>query len=286
VAWEFVRHASSTAVVKTRQGMFRVRSANMIIARHIYVRREFESALIPVVIAALREEGFTPERATVVDIGANLGMTSISLMTGGYASGAIAIEPEPNNFADLVANVALNGLEGRITCHQFAASDRVGTLEMELSRTNFGDHRVRVSSADTGAPNASAGTSQFGEAMRAMVHVPAAPLDHFLQQLTLQETAGIGYVWMDVQGYDAAVIRGAGDLIARGVPICTEFWPYAILRAGETADSYCDLMESRFRHVLVIHDNQLKPPMPISGLRALFHRLVPTTNDRTIVLVP
>jgi FkbM family methyltransferase len=149
---------------------------------------------------------------TLLDVGANIGTVCIPAVARGHAARAIAIEPEPVNVALLAANVRLNGLQSSVTCVHAAAGAADGqTLELELAATNFGDHRV----ASLGAPRSD---------RRATVSVPSVTLD----DLAPTTTGTQDLIWMDVQGYELQVLRGASRLMTQGVPVVMEFWPAAL----------------------------------------------------------
>ncbi|MGZ6135524.1 MAG: hypothetical protein ACXWK9_13805, partial [Myxococcaceae bacterium] len=60
---------------------------------------------------ALLDQDFRLE--ALVDVGANIGIVSISAVRRGLAQRAIAIEPVPQNYRLLVANIHLNGVADR-----------------------------------------------------------------------------------------------------------------------------------------------------------------------------
>ena len=49
-------------------------------------------------------------------------------------------------------------------------------------------------------------------------------------------------IWIDVQGYEGFVYRGAGGTLAGGLPTVSEVWPYGILRAGMTLEEFCNIV--------------------------------------------
>lgn len=86
----------------------------------------------------------------VVDIGANIGTTSLAAVEFG-ADRVIALEPELRNFRLLRANVALNGLEERVTTFNVAIGATRGTATLHVSPRNSGDHRVVKTESCSGA---------------------------------------------------------------------------------------------------------------------------------------
>jgi FkbM family methyltransferase len=165
--------------------------------------------------------GGVPSGSTVVDIGANIGTVAIPLVTRHGAARIVAFEPEPLNFKLLRCNVLLNDAEERITCIQVAVSKERGSVELELSQDNYGDHRVRA--RDAAVPDS------MGESARATISVPAKPLQEALAQASVR-AEDIGLVWVDTQGHEGHVLAGAGDLPGKA-PWVMEYWPYGLRRA-------------------------------------------------------
>jgi hypothetical protein len=64
---------------------------------------------------------------TMIDIGANIGLTSVTRALLGDADLVYAAEPAPDNFACLVRTVIDNGLRGVVLPDQVALSDQDGT---------------------------------------------------------------------------------------------------------------------------------------------------------------
>jgi FkbM family methyltransferase len=160
---------------------------------------------------------------TVLEVGANIGTETVSMLVRHGVKHVVAVEPDPENVRLLRANLALNGVEDRVDVHPIALSDTDGTVAFERSPDNWGDHRVRV--ADASAPGL------FREEGRTVVDVPARTLDSLVDDNEI-ELAGIDLVWMDVQGHEAHVLGGARKLAAAGIPVLTEYWPYGLARAG------------------------------------------------------
>lgn len=75
-----------------------------------------------------------------LDIGANAGVYSVLLAMKGLGGEIIAFEPDPGNRVRLLANIAANGLQGRIRVVEEAVGDRDGEVTlMEAGRHNRGE---------------------------------------------------------------------------------------------------------------------------------------------------
>jgi FkbM family methyltransferase len=82
-----------------------------------------------------RLQAMNLKNATVVDLGANIGVVSISAAARG-ASHVYAYEPAPANFELLQKNVAANGMESVIRTFNMAATDQETTIEFYLDSAN------------------------------------------------------------------------------------------------------------------------------------------------------
>jgi FkbM family methyltransferase len=202
----------------------------------------------------------------VLEVGANIGTTTVFLAAAGRR--VVAVEPEPHNFALLQAKVAANGLTEQVRCLQLALADSEGEAILELSATNTGDHRVRVG-AQAGAMH---------EASRPTITVPTRTVDALLAAGLVDPTL----LWLDAQGYEGHVLAGAERLLARGVPVVLELWPYGLARAGGL-QLLLTAAARHFRAVLELPDGH--DEIPSSGLAALITRIGNRPEDQADVLL-
>jgi FkbM family methyltransferase len=255
-----------------------VSSKDRAIGRLLYADRAFELDKIDRAMRCAITAGVLAERndGWLLDVGANVGSVCIPLVQRGAFSRAAAFEPEPANYAHLVRSLALNGIGARtIRPLPVALSSTNGSGRLELAFTNFGDHRIRVEAPTTSHP-------ECREAERAVIGVPVRRLDDVVAELDIALTA-IKLIWIDVQGHEAQVIQGASTLIAGGVPVVAEFWPYGLARAGEDGRHFGDLLRARFA---AFYDLSASRPRrhPIADVPALFERY-PGTAFTDLLLV-
>jgi FkbM family methyltransferase len=283
--WEMVRGGPGRAprilTVSTANGVLSFSNMDLHNAKALYVHRAWEIDLITHSMDYLKREGLagTPGRDILVDVGANLGMICIAMLKRGYFREAIAIEPDPRNFALLNRNIEQNGLGDRIRAFHFAVSDEAGEVELELSDVNFGDHRVRA--ARTLAP------TRMGEERRGTVPVPARRLDDLLRTEAHVDPERIGLVWVDIQGHEGHLFRGARETLGRGVPVISEFWPYGIRRSGLERDAYAEIVRSHFaRFVIVDASTGRFEPRDIGAIAELFDAYPLPEQNLELILFP
>lgn len=266
--WQFRRRVQKTLTVQTKQGLFTVFSVDNSIGKSLYCYGEYETEWVQQVISFLREQGrlSQDDKRTVLDIGANMGVISISLLNAGLMDKAIAIEPDPKNFALLRRNVRQNGLAEYFVCLQYAVSDRDGVLKFELSENNYGDHRVRRGTGSV------AGDERYHESRRVVIDVPAAKLDRLIKFAPAGFVNSLALVWIDVQGYEGYAFNGGERLFARNIPVQAEIWPYGIRRAGMNANEFCDIANRLWNYYWVLEKGKFVC-FPISNLYKLFNQL-------------
>lgn len=147
---------------------------------------EREMCLLPVLCAADR---------TAVDVGANYGMYSSRLVP--LASKCIAFEPIP-----AFAKMLQRGFGARLKVHSVALSDtHGGEVELRLPHLFTGYATIECNNA----------LSTRSEGRIDIVTVPRATLDSF-------ELQDVGFIKIDVEGHEEAVLLGARETLARCLP--------------------------------------------------------------------
>ncbi len=193
-----------------------------VISRAVYRVGHFDFDKFERAVTILRDQRLIGDQiACLYDVGANIGTICVPAVTRGYVARAVAIEPHPTNARILRANIALNGLDDRIKVAECAAgAEDGGSVDLEVNERNWGDHRV--------APATSDGVAAQGETGRKRIAVPMRSIDAIAADLGEKPDV----LWMDTQGYEGLVLAGASAIIASGIPVVTEYWPYSLKRIG------------------------------------------------------
>jgi FkbM family methyltransferase len=158
---------------------------------------------------------------SVADVGAFVGLYSIALAKRIGAGGHVtAFEPDPANFAALVAHCRLNGVADRVTVIQAAVADQDGIAAFDSGRSS----ESRLSPVGEGSLPA----------------VPCTRID------TVFANSRLDMLKMDVEGWEEPVLKGGMALLRdrRRKPraIYIEVHPYAWPMVGTSADSLLDLL--------------------------------------------
>ncbi len=281
VIWEILKHFRLSVTARTRQGLFTVMLSDKVISRALYCSGEFELELFVQTLDILRSRGRIPPRGkgTILDIGANNGVISIGALYQGEMEKAVAIEPDRVNFQLLMQNTALNGLSDRMVCLPYAVSDSKGQLVLELSERNFGDHRIRNIKL-----NRSDIPERINESKRSVVMVPSDTLTGLMTIVPDEYKETLAVIWIDVQGHEGFVFRGAPDIFRKDIPVVSEICPYGIARSGMTGEEFCEILQGIWRECYVRHNGKFIR-IPIQNFREFYDALGEHTGNFTDVIL-
>jgi FkbM family methyltransferase len=138
----------------------------------------------------------------VVDVGANIGQYGAELRADGYGGRLLSIEPLGSAFRDLAGRTARDPLW---TCVQCGLGDRDGDAVLSVSANGFSSSILPI--LDSHVEAAPESRVQGAEKIRVRT------LDSVVGEWSDQPGA-LG-LKLDVQGYEAQVLRGAGDTLPR-----------------------------------------------------------------------
>ena len=186
----------------------------------------------------------------MIDIGANVGTTSIPRVLLGDFSFVYAIEPDPANYACLVRNVVGSGLRGLVLPDRVAIGDTTG--EMTLRSLKSGTHHLVTRASD------------IGDAER--VAVPCLTLDAWVDRMAIR-LADVAFVKSDTQGWDARVLAGASRVLAhKHIAWQIEFSPAMLERSGRSIEQVYRLLEQHFTHFIDLRNESGAHVRPTSAL--------------------
>ena len=170
----------------------------------------------------------------MIDIGANVGTTSIPRVVLGDFSCIYAIEPDPRNYTCLVRNIIGSQMRGLILPDRVAIGDVNG--EMTMRRMTSGTHHLVTRAED------------IGEEER--ITVPCFTLDTWIERIGI-DLSDVGFIKSDTQGWDARVLAGADRVLAhRHIAWQIEFSPAMLERSGRSIAEVFSLLERHFTHFI------------------------------------
>lgn len=247
----------STLAANTGQEVFVVSSHDSTIGRMVYAQGLKDAENVEQVIKLL---GPNHTKSLLIDVGANIGTVCIPAVKRRMFKAAIAIEPEPFNYSILKANIHLNGLDRQISTFNIALGAKANEqLVFELSGSNYGDHRVRLSTKP----------GLHGETDRSTIVVPSEPFDKICGKLDKNDAVA----WMDTQGYEGFILAGAKNALSAGIPLIVEFWPYGMDRLGSFQLFKDAVLAGQYTQFIDLSNIGLPKPLTSGNLDELYMKI-------------
>jgi len=183
-----------------------VSTADRTIGRSVYASGDWDPLMVGAVFDALDAYGYPYRGRTFLEVGANFGVYSLPAVALYGFERAVAYEPDPGSFELLERNIERNGLGARVSAHNVALSAAPGELTLKLGGFNAGDNRIIADASED----------------RDTVRVRAATFDAEVAagHVVLDDLA---LAWIDVQGHELDVLKGARSLLTAGVPLVIEY---------------------------------------------------------------
>jgi FkbM family methyltransferase len=183
----------------------------------------------------------TPDR-NFVDIGAHIG--TYSWTCGKKALHTYAFECSPITFCYLAANIALQGLEEKISPYPYALGNEEKTMDYYVRSKDGGGNGIKpLSNSDASCKK---------------LQIPVKTLDSF-------HLTNIGCIKIDVEGFEKEVIMGALTTLQESQypPIIFESWGSWKERDGVPAN---DIRKDLFQYIESIGYSI----MPLSGAQDMY----------------
>lgn len=161
--------------------------------------------------------GYVKPGMSVLDVGANIGFYTILLSRCVGRNGTVyAFEPEEENFNHLKR---LTKKLSNVKLVKAACGERSGMSALYKSENLNVDHHLYEN-----------------DELREKVGVRMVSVDEYLRS----ERSDVGFVKIDVQGYDCFVVKGMKETLSRSKNpmVIGELWPYGLRQAGSSADEY------------------------------------------------
>lgn len=183
-----------------------------------------------------------------LDLGAHFGYyTLLMAKLVGDEGRVFAFEPDPDNYALLAKNIAINDYKNIVPI-QKAVSNRTAQVKLFLTDTSFGHHLCA-------SPNE-------GEKF---VLVDTITLDEFFEDKDLP----IDFIKMNIEGAELVALEGMSNLIKRNnkLKIVTEFGPSFLRRIGSSPEEFLNrLIGYGFRLYHMSEERKSVEPCDTSSL--------------------
>ena len=171
----------------------------------------------------LKQKKFSMSPKTCfLDLGANVGSTSIYALEKEYFERAICIEASALNYQFLIFNTQINQLTNKLENLNYGLADFIGEGELICSPDNCGDFRIQPVNPNIQTKNL------YNEDKYTRESAQFITLDELMSQGILNPEE-IGFIWIDCQGSEGLIFKGGENFFkATSVPLYIEFWPYGI----------------------------------------------------------
>lgn len=203
-----------------------------------------------------------PDRRWIVDVGANIGTTTIPCAMAGFD--VLAIEPVPATLRYLRTNIDSNGLDPHVRVLEGAIAAGADDVLIAVS-TSLGNSEVIPTPSSTPGFEGNYGRAET-------IRAPALGLDAALH-LSRIPAESVAIVWSDAQGSDTSVIETGTELWSAGVPLFVEFWPPGLATKGGV-DGFVNRANEHFRHFIHADNgaNEVRKALNANGDRCLAPR--------------
>jgi FkbM family methyltransferase len=141
--------------------------------------------------------------ATILDVGANIGLTAVFFRRKFPSATIVCVEPMPNNAEILERNIRQNHLDITVIEKALCVHDKPVT--MVVANKDYG-HRVF-------------GIKNSDNANGATIEVPGVTVSSLLESLRWQR---IGLLKLDIEGYEATLLRENAEWLRSVDAICLE----------------------------------------------------------------
>lgn len=237
--YPLLKRSSGVLLVPFGQAQLLIPTDDDEIARVVFATGGYERLYMAEAVEEMTRRGCPVAGRTFVDIGANIGTSTVDALVEFGFGRAVCFEPEGRNFRLLLANLALNGLEDRVRPYPVALSDRGGRSLLQTSAKNRGDNRIVTSDQ--------AGTGSRGS----VVEVECRRFDDLVDEgaISLDD---VGLIWLDAQGHEPNILQGASTAVKAGLPVVMEYSP-AALQAGGRLEALEAMVKESYTTVIDLH---------------------------------
>ncbi len=267
-AGDFASHLG----VETGHGSYVVATSDHQMGQSLFVKRgrpEFRVLERAVGAVEILCEPAPGSDRLFIDVGANIGTTTVSALRVNGFSTAVSCEPQPSSFRLLSANVALNELDEQVVAIEAGISDSVGTMRLV---TVEGTCNSWVATSDEVVAAAQEARTRLeaanpGQELPAMGvdDVPVLTLDRLVEDGTIDlDLAGL--LWIDAEGHEGHILRGATRLVETGVPMVFEFDPPNLEGRGDR-ETVHTVIEECYSHYVDLRRQWTELALPRFALR-------------------
>lgn len=216
----------SALLVNTKQGSFLVEPGDLGVGGELIKNGSYGSNEIEQILK------LTNKKSSVLFVGAHVGALAIPVSKS--VSKVTAIEANPNTFKLLSANISINNVKN-ITAIQIAASDKKGSLEFVLSKTNSGGSKIMPIIKEY----------MYFSDNPTIIKVEAEKLDDILKD-------DFDLILMDIEGSEYFALKGMKRILSHAQYLIVEFLPHHLKNvSGVSVKEFLELIEPHFNSLYI-----------------------------------
>ncbi|MGB0920012.1 MAG: FkbM family methyltransferase [Alphaproteobacteria bacterium] len=217
-----------------------------IIGRHLYTFGHWQRDDFDLMMAHLRQHNLLKPGKAALELGANIGTQTIYMHLSGCFDKVVAVEADPQTARLLDINIADNGFSDRTHIVAKAIGAENGTATFYQSEKERGRN------------------SLLAKANGSAIDVPMVTLETLFADCGVAAD-DIGFVWLDLEGFEFEVMQQIVAVLPGDVPIFTEFSPqkYGV----EKTDAFVELIRAHYTDSYQVNDGGFAGPMATADLQ-------------------
>jgi FkbM family methyltransferase len=133
---------------------------------------------------------------TCLDIGANIGLASLTMHRLAPEAQILAFEPSPLTFKYLSENISQAGCSDRVSMNQLAMGEAEGSMKLFVNEESAANNHISIDGAG--------------------IAVAVSTIDIFCRE---NDIDSVDFIKIDTEGFDNFVLKGASQIIFRDRPV-------------------------------------------------------------------
>lgn len=269
-----------TLKAKSVQGIFiipkKAIKVNDFIHKSLYIDKCFEYDIYRRSVDFLKAKGFLKTTGNVLlDIGVNNGVITIGSILSKDFDYSFGVDGCADHIKSCHENLRLNQIEKSAKLFHCIVSDKKRTVSFQKSETNFGQHCVSSEKEDF--------DYIFNEDSHSRVSAESTTLDTILEPHFNEIERGNSLLWIDVEGHEGFVFKGAKGILSKNLPCVMELCPYMIRRSGMEIEEYISIIQEYWNEFWIIREYKIVN-YPTSVLRNFIDEFEEEGSYQNIIL--
>ena len=253
--WHFARIFPFLRLkAKSAQGIFLIPSeaikANDFIHKSLYIDKCFEYDIYLRAINFLKNKCLLNKTNNniLLDVGINNGVITIGAIKSDDFNFAIGIDGCSDHIDSCEKNLELNNIKN-VKLFNSVLSDKKKSVNFVKSKTNLGQHCISNVVDDF--------KYLYDEEKNSTTILESATLDEIITPYLDRIQNNNCLLWIDVEGHEAHVFKGAPQLLDKNIPCVMEMCPYMIKRSGMCLEEYIAIIQKYWNEFWIIRDYKI-----------------------------